>query len=743
MNFEIRIFANPAGFEEMRLNMAGKYSLFSQEVVLRRNFDGERGQLPNGTFSVYYTSDAYIIAYHFLLSSDAQFRDREAHIAVAIQRGFKMLDPTATFQELASEFTRIAVEFKSSTADKIYNNSEKFYSIVSGRIVEDPTQFVFNTTYSVAKRAIIAVQSPKERDIILRDPFRKELKDIDILFIINYEDGPKVRHLTSTGYKPISNFKFSDSRSFILIYPDGHRVEFTDLDQEIPEYTIHRQYEKPLTFIGAVGPNMKNWRISVSEDKSEYIIGLQPEKEKMSYKVVAFDQSGREVRSFLISARIGQYRDGLWVLEGEEINRKNENDIFSIAGYSITPPLKWVDNSTLYIYASKIYQYDFSELFKFLKDSACQEDVTLHHKTTGQSSTIKKTKFPLNIPYSEVYVRVPETTTTEETNLQFDSLGRISLSALTKKKTGEIKVSFGSNFPTELKKKLNQYEKVGKIVYEYIIPRYKKPLKKEVIISSYPIIIPDLPLLPVSVKIDIEGYKVFQDEVNLQNNPNSEVQCDLIPTSATRIKRYCKKHLPTFVVGIILGILLGFLIANKMSDYLPSNQDKSDQIDALTKNNSELSKENRELKNRIGGLEEQLQGVHDDKADSVIVEAVSDSDKAGRHGLTDEQNTMIEKLRGKEFTLDDVNQAKEILKGSGQDALIKDASACLCILNLGKSDKEKLLTPGSSAYNLHYKNLGCHKELMDGIIASESYMSATNRNFITIKQMEEYINVNK
>lgn len=134
MNFEIRIFANPAGFEEMRLNMAGKYSLFSQEVVLRRNFDGERGQLPNGTFSVYYTSDAYIIAYHFLLSSDAQFRDREAHIAVAIQRGFKMLDPTATFQELASEFTRIAVEFKSSTADKIYNNSEKFYSTLNPQL---------------------------------------------------------------------------------------------------------------------------------------------------------------------------------------------------------------------------------------------------------------------------------------------------------------------------------------------------------------------------------------------------------------------------------------------------------------------------------------------------------------------------------------------------------------------------------------------------------------------------------
>ena len=742
MNFEIRIFANPAGFEEMRLNMAGKYSLFSQEVVLKRNFDGERGQLPNGTFSVYYTPDAYIIAYHFLLSSDAQFREREAHIAVAIQRGFKMLEPTETFQELANEFAKIAVEFKSSAADKIYNNSEKFYSIVSARIVDDPTQFKFNVSYSVAKRAIIAVESPKERDIILSDPFRKELKGIDILFIINYEDGPKVRNLTSTGYKPISNIKFLDSRSFILVYPDGHRVEFTDLDQALPEYTIHRQYEKPLTFRGSVGQNMEKWKITVSEDKSEYKIGLQPEKERMEYKVVALDQNRRELRPSLISARIGQFREGQWILEGDEITKKNEKGIFSVAGYNISSPVKWADDSTLYIYASKIYPYDFSELFKFLNDSACQDFVTLHSKTTRESWTVNKIKFNWDIPYSEVRVRVPETTTTEETYLEFDSYGRISLSALKKKKTGEIKVIFDPHFPTELKKKLNQYEEVGKIVYEYNIPRSKGFLKKEIRISSYPIVISGLPLLSVHVEVDIEGYKMFQDEVNLKNNPNGDILCDLIPTSATRIKSYCKKHLPTFMVGIILGILMGFLIANKLSNNLPSSQDKSDQIDALTKKISELSEENREQMNEIKVLKERHQGVHDDKADSKIGEAIPANVEASTPKLTPAQNKMIEKLRGEEFTWVDVNNAKTILVGTDQDALIKDATACLSILNLNQNEKKEMLTKGSEVYNLHYKNLIYHKALMDGIINSDSYKSSTNRDFQTIKQMEEYIQNN-
>ncbi len=741
MNFEIRIFANPAGFEEMRLNMAGRYSLFSQDVVLRRNFDGERGQLPNGTFSVYYTPDAYIITYHFLLSSDAQFRDREAHIAVAIQRGFKMLEPTETFQELANEFARIAIEFKSSAADKIYNNSEKFYNIVSARIVEDPTQFKFNVSYSIAKRAIIAVESPKERDIILSDPFRKELKDIDILFIINYEDGPKVRHLTSTGYKPISNIKFSDSRSFILVYPDGHRVEFTDMDQVLPEYTIHRQYEKPLTFIGSVGSNMEKWKITVSGDRSEYKIGLQPEKERMEYKVVALDQNRRELRPSLISVRIGQFREGQWILEGDEITKKNEKNIFTVAGYSISSPVKWADEATLYIYASKIYPYDFSELFKFLNDSACQDFVTLHSKTTRESWTINKVKFNWDIPYSEVRVRVPETTTTEETYLEFDSYGRISLSALKKKKTGEIKVIFGPHFPIELKKKLDQYEEVGKIVYEYNIPRSKRLLKKEIRISSYPIVISDLPLLPVHVEVDIEGYKMFQDEVNLKNNPNGDVLCNLIPTSATRIKRYCKKYLPTFMVGIIWGILLGFLIANKWSNYLPFSQDKSDQIYALTKDNSELSEKNRKLMNEIEALNKQLREVHDDKADDKSGERKSANVEVVATNLTGTQSQSIEKLHGKEFTLADVNNASTTLAGTGQEALIKDAAACLEILKLNPAGRAELLTKGTTAYNLHYKHLKHHKAIMDQIINSETYRSTT-KSFNTIKEAEEYIKNN-
>lgn len=746
MNVEIRIFANPAGFVELRLNSPATYMLFQDAVVEKRNFDGQRGELPNGTFSVYYTKDAYVIAYHFLLPSDAQFRDQEAHIAVAIRRGFKLLEPTITFQELASELAKIAVEFKSSAANKIFYNTEKFYNIVNKRIVEDPLQFNFNTTYSVAKRAILAVKSAQERDIVLSDPFRKDFKDINILFIINYEDGAKVGQLISSGYRTIPNLGFQDSRIFTLVYPDGHRVEFTDFNQELPVHTINRPYENPLTFVGSLGANWDKWKVSVSEDKTEYKIGLLPEKERKTFKVIAFDQKGHELEPSLISVSFGQFRDGQWTLEGEEIaqiKRRNVKDIFSVAGYTINSTLKEIDESTLCFNACKLYSYDLSELFKFLNESACQDAVTIHSKSTGKFWTINKVRFPWDIPYSEVYVHVPETATTEETNLDIDSLGRISLSALKKKKTGEIKVLFDSHLPNELKKKLSHNEKVGSIVYQYNVPRTKRLKTEECIISTYPIVIPGLPLLPIHLEIEIEGYKKFQEEVNLKNNPNKEVVCPLSPTPANRLKCYCMKHLPTFIVGVILGIFLGFWIANTWNRFFPPNSDNiSNRIEQLRQDSVYQQEEIERLTSTIRDLLEQPQEASMvGKVDESSTSAPPDTN-VDISNLTSEQESLIKKLKGVDFTMDDVQKALESLAGKGYDNLIADANACLKILNLDKTGKKELLTPKSASYNLHYKKLGWHKSSMNEIIKSEPYQTTTE-SFNSINEMKKYIDENK
>lgn len=741
MNYEIRIFANPAGFEEMSLNTVGKYSLFPQDVVSKRNFDGERGQLPNGTFSVYYTPDAYIIAYHFLLSSDAQFRDREAHIAVAIQRGFKMIEPTATFQELANEFVRIAIEYKSSAANKIYNNSEKFYSIVSARIVEDSMQFKFNTTYSVAKRAIIAVESPKERDIILGDPFRKELKDINILYIINFEDGSRVRQLTSIGYKPITNLKFPYSRSYTLVYPDGHRVEFTDLSQELPEYTVHRQYEKPLSFLGSVEANWEKWKVSASEDKTEYRIGILPEKEKKTFKVIAFDQNGREINSSRISAKTGHYIDGQWTLEGEEIIqvvKKDVKDLFSIVGYSINAPLIEIDESTLCINACMKYSYDLSELFKFLNEAlGPNATVVICSRSSNKKSLINKSKerFDLEYPYSDIYVQVPETATTEEMDLEFDAFGKVYSRSLRKKKLGEITFLFGSNLPNDIKKKLSHNEQVGKIVCKY--QGYNGPDKKEYGISDHSVRLTDLPRSQVLVKVEVDGYDVLLDEnkIDLKQKSTQKIVCDLKPTTITWIKQCSKRHLPTFVVGTIVGVLLGLWIAN-MWNFLPSSRAMLKHIEALRKDSTEFQTRINRLNYPIGDLQRQPQVVQENNNKSSEPEVQTSLNN--QESAADKEQELIAKLEGVEFTMDDVKEASRTLSKECK-GLIGDADACLEILELTPSQKEQLGSSDSEVYKNIVNKLTIHKDIMQAIIEDEAYKTCTEKNIKTIKQMQDYL----
>lgn len=751
MNFEIRIFANPSGFQEMKIT--DKYSLFTSDIADKRNFDGERGEFPKGTFSVYFTPKAYIIAYHFQVPSDAGFRDPETIIAVAIQRGFKMLDPTGTFNELVNECVRIVVESKAAgAANKIFNSSDKFYSIVSPKIVEDSLQFKYNTISSKGKRAILSVDKPEQRDMVLSDPFRKELKDIDILFIINREDRSKVNNLVNNGYTAIARIDYLAPRTFTLVYPDGHKVGFTDLNQELPAYEVPTgEYEKPLRFSGSVGENMEKWKITVSQDNTEFRIGLSPEKNSKTYKVVALDQDVHNLGHSLIRVKIGKLKDDQLTLEGAEIGDKNKEEKYSIQGYkieSITNP----DDSTICIRARKLYTFNLSNLFQ--KDAlGPNASVTLYRKSTKKMlKTVNRDNatFDIEYPYTDLYVTVPETANTEKSKLEFTNEGMVSLESLKKKEMGEITISFDRNLPIEVKNKLIDKKPVGKVVCKYILNGYADPTTEETTILSLPIVIQELPRVEMDVKVEFNGYNVLQDklQVNLKSDPKQKMVCQLNPTIATLLKRYCKRNLPIFAVGLVFGVLAGLWIANTWGSFLPSIGAMSDQIKEKSEENSKLREENKKLKEVTEKLNPTVISLLENQpeANTGVGESTGNGEQEPAKGtepegptLTSDQIDLIKKLKGVEFTEDDINKAKSSLKGKGQDGLIADAAACLMILNLQPSDKDKVSKIGTAPYNLHYMKLNQHKSTMDGIINSEEYKTCSKTYFKTIKEMKDYI----
>ena len=82
--FEIKIFANPAGFKELPLSNPNP--IFSQDIVDKINFDLEDRGLLNSDYSVVYASEVYVYTHSFLASPEANFRESLVHMAVAVKR---------------------------------------------------------------------------------------------------------------------------------------------------------------------------------------------------------------------------------------------------------------------------------------------------------------------------------------------------------------------------------------------------------------------------------------------------------------------------------------------------------------------------------------------------------------------------------------------------------------------------------------------------------------------------------
>nr|MDE7421526.1 hypothetical protein [Muribaculaceae bacterium] len=314
MNYEIRIFANPAGYQEIKLKPPGSYILYTDDVVKKRNFDGERGAFPNGTFSIFYTPNAYVIAYHFSLPGDTGFRESEAQVAVAIKRGYRLLNPYETFEKLANFFRDIILEFKDTYKNQIFNKTETFYNIVSPNVIPDDQQFNINTSSSIINRGILAFDNSEERDSILSDPFRLEFKGIGVLFVMSREEAKKLSKLS--GYKLFPNFDFSAAKSYTLVYPDGVKKQFHDINEELPLYQMKRPYEKELIFEGNISDNFSKWKINISDDKTEYRIGLIPEKEIKNIKIDVTDKRGNRITDEIIRPEVGTYSNGIWTLHG-------------------------------------------------------------------------------------------------------------------------------------------------------------------------------------------------------------------------------------------------------------------------------------------------------------------------------------------------------------------------------------------------------------------------------------------
>lgn len=749
MNFEIRIFANPAGYEEIKLKAPFGYSLYTDDVVEKRNFDGERGTFPNGTFSVFYTPNAYVIAYHFFLPADTVFRDPKVHIAIAIKRGYKLLSPSSIIEKLSELFRNIVLEFKDTSRNQIYNRTEAFYNIVTPNINKDDLQFNINTSGSYTRRGILAYDKTEEKDGLLSDPFNMEFKDIDILYILQREETKKINDYQ--GYKLFSKFDFSAQKSFSLVYPDGHKIQISDIDQELQPYRVKRDHEKELIFEkGSIRENFSKWNIRISEDKTEYIIGLQPEKDERTIELFIVDKNNNviNVNDNEIKTNIGSYSNGILSLRGADIADFDIKHISIDTDKFQEKDRKWDNDSTIKIIVAKIQTIDLTELFKYIYDQIGHyTPVNVIVRRSNKYFLVKSDKPSIRVSCSceDLYVKVPATSTTEETRLDFDRKGKITNLHLNKKKLKEIKFKFDRKFPFGLKKKYDNQGSVGTITYYYEVCEKgeKRIVEKKEAIKGNPVVISELPPLTISFEIQVDGYKTIEKTIDFNTDGiKKEDECILKPTSTSKVKRFCRRHVAAFVFGLFIGVVIGYVCLFLLRPNSSDSEYLIEEISVLKEENQRLIKELDSLKNIIAKphvdeqseIEETLQVDLGGKTHTTrLPETI---------GPTREQTTLINKLKGVNFTRDDVSQAKSRLSNLNQNDLIEDAEACLKILNLNSQEKNEVYRPKSKIYNMTVNKLNAHKDIMSAIIDNESYRTCTSMSFNTIAEMQKYIKDN-
>lgn len=518
-------------------------------------------------------------------------------------------------------------------------------------------------------------------------------------------------------------------QKYELVFPDGHVIHFADFNESV-NYIACKPFHKPLSFNGRIVDNLASWKIAISPDRTTYRIRLPFEKET---KMIPVEFVGdklpphKDRPSFLFP--FGQYfpDPGVWKVEGTEIVKLKAPIEIKIAdkkGFAVKSAK--YNGEKLRIELSPLYRYDVTDLLSDLSKRFNHEaELTLSEQKTGKTVAIfnsNLTRLSLPYRYHEVVLHIPESEFTMPRRVLFSQDGKIYPFEIKDKPLCKIIVKIDVNGLSDLKSRLDQGKNAGVICWEIVREKYRE--KNSVNIIGGIIEIKALPDSDISIQVRLDGYKPIYEVVNGYGDVQMPKIVIVRPKLklSKRIVNVLKKNLGYIIVGIICFVT-GFMIGQ---------QTKKETTQQVTE--GALS-ETVDPKDKTGMVVDLVDSCGMAPAPTEDTEEIS----VNGSSLTAEQNQMIRRLKGTKFTREDVQIAKEELKGFGEDDLIRDAEACLRILNLSHKEKKMIQVKGSDVYNLAIRPLSYHRPIMMEIVNSDAYLKSTKTNFKSIEEMKGYI----
>lgn len=715
--FEIKIFANPTGYAELRLSNPNP--IFSQEIVDRINFDsGDAATFNSGAYSIFYAHDVYVLTHHFDVSSEANFREKRVHIAVALKRGIILNNVCGVFESLKTHFQNLAKTYKDTIQNAVYNDSHSFRSIVQNAIIFDDYQPRINL--SEYRKAIVAYETQEQLNNLLAAPNRKDFSGYNQIYVIPRAEAELRWPLIKQSYShlPISNYAYTPM--YELKFPDGHIMTIVNLSEGI-RYECSVRYYKTKVYEGSVKEHFADWSIERSADGCVFEIPLTTlEPDVREYNIQFVDKDGKSIlpnpnHGDVVFDGIGEYNKSTNVLRlsGKSLDWEEKRSPipgWSTGDYSVFRVEPYGNPITGFKVVLQRY-YDYSAVlaqhYRHFK-SKVGDSAYLYFCHNGSQDKVDEETLQMSWrkPYlpSNVEIVYPATPQFNTVTVKYDGVKGFPLPQLEAKPSKKVSIYI-----------TNPNLKLKDVRYSYSFGEAYPELDR---VSTLPIEVDWKAGRSLKLRIETPGYKVFSK--TFESVPlDKKIEVTLKKTLISKILLPLVYIICAFIV-FCAGAYCGVELQKRLS--LPSEKEykfelaaKDDQIDSL---NSVISSYEKQINELQAGIE---------------------AKKTASDNQNKAQKEKIQKLKEKflkpYYTNKDIDDYVKLL--GHEDNYSKAAQYCLEIINITSASERATIIIDGSELNDKIKHINKYTltGFYDRIMTAGAYAedSAWQTAFMTTK----------
>lgn len=282
----IRIWANITQYGELTESSTSSTLLSDSEI---ERFEYRRLQaFDSGLFySISYARQSYVLAVHFMVPKGVlvSLKHRLTTIALVIERGYKVLDAASALKGLQSSYVLFLRELQSTQFEQLPRLLNKrvsdWESQLQGRISPDPQQILINRQLS-GRKGYVTFKDDEGLRGYFSHPLRLDFKGAIQILVIPQVETAKLNSVLSNQNFIAVNSAPQYTPKFALSFPDYNPQNAIALIGSLDDFFVHtfrRDGYKPIALEGKIRDHLDDWKITQSEDKTTYVIGLKFEQE--------------------------------------------------------------------------------------------------------------------------------------------------------------------------------------------------------------------------------------------------------------------------------------------------------------------------------------------------------------------------------------------------------------------------------------------------------------------------------